>query len=95
MFLLSDGPTIKHTCMYARDIPLSTAVIKSNTTRILLAQKQLPLFEITILNQILNAISSSTNYLLNCNPCNEARGCKYGYKPEYSDSNNNINSISR
>ena len=68
MFLLSGEPTIKHTCMYARDIPLSTVVIKSNTTIILLAQTQLPVFEITILNQILNVISASTNYLLNCIP---------------------------
>ena len=59
MFLRSGGPTIKHTCMYERDIPLSTLVIKSNTTRILLAQAQLPFFEITILNQMLNVISSS------------------------------------
>ena len=54
MFLFSGGPTIrpKHTCMYARDIPVSTVVIKTNTTRILLAQtpQTLPLFEITILN---------------------------------------------
>ena len=46
MPLLSGLPTIKHTYMYAREIP----VIKSNTTGILLAQTQLPLFEKTILN---------------------------------------------
>ena len=50
MFLFSSGPTIKHTCMYARDIPVSIVVIKSNTTRILSAQTQLLLFEITILD---------------------------------------------
>ena len=50
MFLLSGGLTIKHTCMYARNIPVSTVVLKSKTTIILLAQTQLPLFEITILN---------------------------------------------